>query len=347
MIPNDEREPLAPHSRWLAGYTFLVFAAVLVLLYAGGFTTTIGAGMVFPDWPLSNGSLNPPGWTTDQAMLAEHGHRLMGGTVGLLCIGLVVFVYCVPTQRWIRIGSWLALGLVIFQGLLGGLRVLLVSIDLAKVHGVTAQVFLCLLTALAIGTSAWWKNIALPGSDELKQQWLAHRRSGMVLCLLIMLQLVVGAIMRHRGAGLAVPYFPHATADGAWLPTVWNWATQIHMAHRLGAVLIYAVLLVWAYRLLRQSALPKAATRLVWTALVLVHVQIFLGAQVIWDLRQPIETTLHMLNGAIFLSVCWATTFIFWKPRLEPITGATAPKPAAGGDRAENPILTNKTQIRA
>ena len=76
------------HNRWLAGYCFLTLAVTLTLLYAGGFTTTIGAGMVFPDWPLSNGSLNPPGWTTDQAMMAEHGHRLLGATVGTLCIVL-------------------------------------------------------------------------------------------------------------------------------------------------------------------------------------------------------------------------------------------------------------------
>lgn len=202
-MPSDAASHLPlPHHRWLAGYAFMTFAAVLVLLYAGGFTTTIGAGMVFPDWPLSNGSLNPPGWTTDQAMLAEHGHRLMGGTVGLLCIGLVVFVHLVPAQHWVRRASWMALGLVIFQGFLGGMRVLLVSIDLAKVHGVVAQIFLCLLTAIAIGTSAWWKRVALPTTERLQSAWQSHRRWGMGLCLLIILQLVIGAVMRHRGAGV-------------------------------------------------------------------------------------------------------------------------------------------------
>ena len=305
------------HHRWLAGYSFLTFAATLVLLYAGGFTTTIGAGMVFPDWPLSNGSLNPPGWTTDQAMLAEHGHRLMGGTVGLLCIGLVIFVHAVPSTRWLRRASWLALALVIFQGLLGGLRVLLVNIDVAKIHGVVAQVFLCLLASIAVGASAWWKRIAQPELPESIRQWKSHRHLGSALCLLIMLQLVIGAVMRHRGAGLAVPYFPQATAGGSWLPDTWNWATQIHMAHRFGAVLIYAVLLFWLFRILRQSGLPHAVRRLGWAAFALVHVQILLGAAVIWNLRQPVETTLHVLNGAIFLSVCWTMTFVFWKPCLQ------------------------------
>lgn len=310
------------HHRWLAGYSFLTFAATLVLLYAGGFTTTIGAGMVFPDWPLSNGSLNPPGWTTDQAMLAEHGHRLMGATVGLLCIGLVFFVYRVPTLGWVRLASWLALGLVIFQGMLGGLRVLLVSLDLAKVHGVVAQVFLCLLASIAIGTSAWWKRIELPQARELQQCWKGHRHVGLILCLLIMAQLVVGAVMRHRGAGLAIPYFPHSSPDGGFLPVAWNWATQLHMAHRVVAIVIYILLLSWLMKLFRQSGIPAAVARLGWAALFLVHVQILLGAMVIWSTRQPVETTLHVLNGAIFLSVCWAMTFVFWKPQLE--SGAAA-----------------------
>lgn len=306
-----------PHNKWLAGYGFLTFAATLVLLYAGGFTTTIGAGMVFPDWPLSNGSLNPPGWTTDQAMLAEHGHRLMGGTVGLLCIGLVIFTHSVPSRTWLRRASWLALGFVVFQGLLGGLRVLLVNLDIATVHGVTAQIFLCLLVSLAVGCSAWWQRIEVPETESDQKSWQGFRIVGSALCLLVMLQLVIGAVMRHRGAGLAVPHFPQATADGAWLPTVWNWATQIHMAHRFGAVLIYAVLLIWLFRIFRHANIPTAAKRLGWAALALVHVQILLGAAVIWNLRQPIETTLHVLNGAIFLSVCWSMTFVFWKPKLE------------------------------
>lgn len=324
------RNPVsANHNRWLAGYSFLTFAATLVLLYAGGFTTTIGAGMVFPDWPLSNGSLNPPGWTTDQAMLAEHGHRLLGATVGLLCIGLVVFVHLVPTHNWLRRACWLALALVIFQGMLGGLRVLLVNLDLAKVHGVTAQVFLCLLASIAVGSSSWWQRIELPKSDACRRRWCTHRHTGLLLCLLVIFQLVIGSVMRHRGAGLAIPYFPQASAEGGWLPEAWTWATQIHMAHRFGAVLIYAVLLFWLYRLLRQTEIPAAVRKLGYGAGFLVHLQILLGALVIWNLRQPIETTLHVLNGAIFLSVCWCMTFIFWKPQLEAESPAQSPEIAA------------------
>lgn len=329
MVLSKDQSDSTAHNRWLAGFAFLTFAVTLILMYAGGFTTTIGAGMVFPDWPLSNGSLNPPGWTTDEAMLAEHSHRLLGAVVGMMCIGLLVFLHASkpPVERWLKIAGWLALCLVVFQGLLGGLRVLLVSLDLAKIHGVTAQIFLCLLVAISVGTSAWWKRLKVPASDSEKQVWRGHRIVGGILVALIIGQLVIGAILRHRGAGLAIPYFPHSAPDGSFLPVAWTWATQIHFAHRAMALLIYVLLISWLVRLIRQAEIPRPVIRLGWAAFFLVHVQILLGALIIWNVRQPMETTLHVLNGAIFLSVCWAMTFVFWKPAL--CGGATISQSAA------------------
>ena len=305
------------HKRWLAGYCFLVLAATLVLLYAGGFTTTIGAGMVFPDWPLSNGSLNPPGWTTDQAMLAEHGHRLLGATVGTLCIILAVWMWRAEERRWLRWLSYAALGLVIFQGLLGGARVLLVNIDLAKVHGVTAQIFLCALTAVAVGASRWWNRLRLPEGETEEKRWRIFRRTGLLICGLTVVQLVIGAIMRHRGAGLAIPYFPHSSPDGSFLPVSWNWATQLNFAHRGIAFIIFILLTAWVIALIKSPIVSDAVKKLALGTFIVINLQIALGAGIIWSARAPIETTLHVLNGAIFLSIGWATTFSFFKPSLE------------------------------
>lgn len=307
----------APHNRWLAGYCFLTMAVTLILLYAGGFTTTIGAGMVFPDWPLSNGSLNPPGWTTDQAMLAEHSHRLLGATVGTLCIGLCFLMWRFEVRSWLRRLSYAALLLVIVQGLLGGARVLLVNTDLAKVHGVMAQVFLCTLTAVAVGSSAWWKAMRFPADGEGLRQWVRLRRWGLIICLLTMVQLILGAIMRHRGAGLAIPYFPHSSPDGSLLPISWNWATQLNFGHRALGVLLFLMVSLWVIALLRSAVVPSVIKKLALAAFIVVNIQVALGAGVIWSARAPIETTLHVLNGAIFLSLGWAITFSFFKPELE------------------------------
>lgn len=304
-------------NRWLAGYAFLTLAATLILLYAGGFTTTIGAGMVFPDWPLSNGSLNPPGWTTDQAMLAEHGHRLMGLKVGTLCIVLCVWMRFSEPRVWVRRLSYAALAFVIFQGLLGGARVLLVDTNLANVHGVTAQLFLCVLTCVAVASSAWWRRLSVPETAAEVRVWGQLRWMGLAVCILTILQLVVGSILRHRGAGLAIPYFPHSAPDGGFLPVAWNWATQLNMVHRVMAGVLLILLTVWVVRMLRAGWLSGSLKKLAVWAFVLINVQIALGASIIWSARAPFQTTLHVLNGAIFLSVACAITFSFFKPVIQ------------------------------
>ena len=76
----------------LAWFAAVGSAWVFVLVALGAFTTTIGAGMAFPDWPLSNGSVNPHGWLTEIDKFAEHSHRLSGTVMGIVTIALAVGV---------------------------------------------------------------------------------------------------------------------------------------------------------------------------------------------------------------------------------------------------------------
>ncbi|MFP4283424.1 MAG: COX15/CtaA family protein [Opitutales bacterium] len=323
------------YQRNLASFSFLVFAASLVVIYAGGFTTTIGAGMVFLDWPLSNGSLNPPGWVTDQDMLAEHSHRLMGATTGLLAIVLAVWMYLRQGRTWLRWLSYGALAFIVFQGLLGGARVLLVSVDLAQIHGITAQLFLCTLVALSVGTSAWWQRLPTEVVPAHAPAWSRQRTLGLVLIALLVVQLVLGATLRHRGAGLAIPYFPASAADGSLLPPAWNWAVTIHFAHRAVALGLSVLLVAWAWLVWRSPFAIPAMRRLAVTSVVLLVVQVLLGASVIWTLRQPLETTLHVLNGALLLSAVSALTFAYFRPILEgsarTVAAPAAAEPIASG----------------
>ncbi|MCC5841871.1 MAG: heme A synthase [Opitutales bacterium] len=323
---------------FLAGFAFLTLLVTIKLLYAGGFTTTIGAGMVFPDWPLSNGSLNPPGWTTDEAMLAEHGHRLLGALVGFLTLMLAVWVHLREERAWVRRLAWAALAFVIFQGLLGGFRVLLVSLDLAKIHGITAQLFLCTLVALVAGLSRWWRGIPQKLSAAVAREWSRLRWIGLALCGLIFVQLIVGAVVRHRGAGLAISSFPHSTPEGHWLPQAWPWPVQIHFAHRVIALFITLAFLGWLWSVFRTTAVPRVLKGFAVAALLLLGVQIALGAEIIWSVRAPFQTTLHMLNGAIFFAVVWLTTFGTFRPLLEPVAEKTGEKESSAEAGAVRPL---------
>jgi cytochrome c oxidase assembly protein subunit 15 len=117
-------ESAAPDRR-LFGLCLLTLAWSVLVLQAGGFTTSIQAGMAFLDWPLSNGSVNPPGWLTEIDKFAEHSHRLAATGLGLLCVVIAVAHRLRETRAVVRRAAYALFGLVVLQGLLGGLRVLL------------------------------------------------------------------------------------------------------------------------------------------------------------------------------------------------------------------------------
>ena len=74
-------------------------------------------------------------------VLAEHGHRLIGALVGLWAIGLALWTLIADSRKWVRIVAVSAVGLVTVQGILGGLRVIWTSMDMAVVHAMGAQLF--------------------------------------------------------------------------------------------------------------------------------------------------------------------------------------------------------------
>ncbi|MBC8038469.1 MAG: hypothetical protein H7X89_14750, partial [Rhizobiales bacterium] len=102
--------PSADDSPWLARFAKLVVGLTFLLIFIGGHTTTAGAGMAFPDWPLSHGSVNPHGWWEDMMMRLEHGHRWTAGPTGLL-----IGVLC----AWVWRSKWavpVALGIAVLAG---------------------------------------------------------------------------------------------------------------------------------------------------------------------------------------------------------------------------------------
>ncbi|MEO6244028.1 MAG: COX15/CtaA family protein [Opitutaceae bacterium] len=319
----------AAHSRRTTTYqrALALFAAagsawVFVLVTLGAFTTSIGAGMAFPDWPLSNGSINPHGWLRDIAMFAEHSHRLSGMMMGLITIGLVVWLWLREERAWVRrLGLW-ALGIVILQGIIGGQRVTLNHIEvpgfhmslgemLRIPHGILAQIYVCLLIAIAVALSRSWIEGTAPVGAGV-------RRIGVICTALVLMQLVIAATMRHNGAGLAIYSFPYSTPDGHWLPAQWNFPVAIHFAHRAMAVVLAVALSIFAWALRRDRAATigmRAGASALMTLLVL---QILLGALVVIGGRQADVTTAHVVVGALTLTV---TFFLTWLAHRDAIEG--------------------------
>src|ERR1700684_776632 len=131
-------------------HRFAVFTAccTFLLLIAGALVTSNDAGLSVPDWPLSYGSLMPP---MIGGIFYEHGHRMIATLVGTLTIVLAVWLSLVEPRRWVRRLGWAALGLVIAQGLLGGLTVLFyLPPAVSSAHATLAQLYFITVLSLAV-----------------------------------------------------------------------------------------------------------------------------------------------------------------------------------------------------
>lgn len=285
-----------PAPRGLGLYAIGVVAATLFLMFVGAMVTTRDAGLAVPDWPLSFGSLNPDGWWEKELVRLEHSHRLLGATIGLLTTALAIWVWRANPGRSLRWLGPVAFLAVCVQGVLGGLRVTNVSTTLAIVHGCAGQLFFCLLVAIAVvHTRAWRGGVRIADPAALAR--LRLLTWGFLAAAF--LQLVLGAVMRHLKAGLAIPDFP--LAFGRLIPPVHSFAIDLHFTHRVWALAVLAGAVLLCVHVLRKfpNARPLVAGSAVLAAMVLL--QILLGASVIWTQRAAVPTCLHVVNGALVL----------------------------------------------
>jgi cytochrome c oxidase assembly protein subunit 15 len=201
-----------------------------------------------------------------------------------------------PWLQWLGFGAFL---LVCVQGTLGGLRVTEVSTVLAMIHACTAQAFLCLTVVIAAALSPRWDETVFAmrasrqGLSLVKA--LAWTLVGAVYC-----QLMIGAVMRHMHAGLSIPDFP--LAFGRLIPPMINGRVEIHFAHRVGALVVTVIAITLMTVVLKAARPHRRLTRPALGLIAAVAAQVALGASVIWLRRDPVITSLHVVNGAAVLT---------------------------------------------
>jgi cytochrome c oxidase assembly protein subunit 15 len=296
-------------SKFLAGCTIL-------LILAGSLVTSHDAGLSVPDWPTSYGwnmfTFPPSMWVAN--IFYEHGHRLIASSVGFLTIILAVWLWLSEPRRWLRWLGVAALVAVIAQGLLGGLTVLFfLPAAVSTAHAGLAEVFFCMTVAIALFTSPGWIGGYEPapraagiGVDDLRLRRLATTTT-----ILIYTQILIGATMRHTGAGLAIPDFP--LMFGGVIPDHWSSKIAIHFAHRTGALVVtVAVLALFGYaraRYRRRSELMRPLRLIV----ALVAIQITLGALTVLSLRDPWINSFHVVCGALVLTTSLVIALRTWR----------------------------------
>ncbi|MYD85113.1 MAG: heme A synthase, partial [Acidobacteria bacterium] len=263
--------------RWLHFYLRFVVAASLLLIVAGGLVTSTGSGLAVPDWPNTYGTFMFafPLSQMVGGIFYEHGHRLVASTVGLLTIGLAFWLACIEPRRWVRRLGWTALAAVVIQGLLGGITVLyFLPAPVSISHAGLAQIFFALVVSLTLFTSPGWRTG--PHACGARNDPVLARLA-LAAPAVIYAQILIGATMRHTGAGLAIPDFP--LAFGHLVPPQWTTGIAIHFAHRVGALVVTTIVIATAGHLLFHHPGRRELTRpaLVLSALVLV--QVGLGAR--------------------------------------------------------------------
>mgnify|MGYP000435088493 CR=1 FL=1 len=310
----NQPEASAPDRR-LFGLCLLTLGWSVLVLQAGGFTTSIRAGMAFLDWPLSNGSVNPPGWLTEIDKFAEHSHRLAATVLGLLAIVIAVAHRRREARRSVRLAAYALVGLVVFQGLLGGLRVLLDRLNVggdgnfkaaafAVGHAVNAQLTLALLAFIALAHSAAWHRAGRSVPRSLF-------RLGAVAAALTLSVIVAGAVMRQGHFTLWVA----SAADALFVPSIGiGTAWWVNLLHRGGALLAGASVCVFAVQLARHG-FPL----LRWASLVaLVFLQVLLGILSLRLYDNPHVRTVHLVVGAVLFSSLCAAVMLARRRAAEP-----------------------------
>jgi heme A synthase len=172
---------------------------------------------------------------------------LLASAVGLLAVVLAVAAgRAAGARRSLRILTQLMVLAVILQGVLGGLTVIYRLPTLVSTAHLGLSMVFFLMT---LGATAWsWPGpLAAPAAGEGRARALA---TGLIV--LTWLQVVVGGLVRHLGAGRACATEFPLCAGQIW-PVLGP--EQLHQLHRLGGLALALVVLAAA------PALRAAARR--------------------------------------------------------------------------------------
>jgi len=323
-------------------FAALVAVATGALIFAGGLVTSTESGLSVPDWPNTYGYFMFffPLEKMVGGIRFEHTHRLIASTVGFLILVLAAWLWRSEPRLWVRRLGYIALAAVITQGILGGITVLWYLPDpISIAHASLAQIVFCLTMTIAVVTSpGWTRAYAGNAPDDVMLQRVATVTTG-----LIYLQIVVGATMRHTGAGLAIPDFP--LMFGQLLPTHWDAKIAIHFAHRVGALIVTLAIIATTGHVFYHHRTRKELLRPSLLLLALLTAQITLGALTVLSQKQFVINSLHVVTGASVLVTSLVLTLRAHRARFarhlsagseehDPAYGGTIDVRRAAGDHA-------------
>ena len=291
--------------------------ATLLLVAIGGLVRATDSGLgCGDDWPGCNGKLIPI--LNARPVIIEWTHRAVAIVVGLLVLGLFLLALRDLRDRpgLVKL-SGAALGLVIFQGLLG--RVVVkgeLEVLLVVAHLATAMVFLATLILLVAASAR--NDASLDNATDPSVARMAGWAASAVFVLL-----VVGSYTSDYGY---MPGWP--LQHGRLVPNLGIEREAVHFLHRALAVVVAVIVLWVAYRIVERTA-SNLAGRLARAAGALFIAEILIGALNVWTVLNPLVVMFHLAAGAAVWG-CLVAIVAVTSPAIEHVgattrtTGSTA-----------------------
>jgi cytochrome c oxidase assembly protein subunit 15 len=224
-----------------------------------------------------------------------------------------------------RLG-YIAVAAVVTQGILGGITVLWFLPDAISIaHAGLAQFVFCLTVAIALFTSPGWRRAYTRRQTPVAANDRPLQAIAMWTTAVVYAQIIVGATMRHTDAGLAIPDFP--LAFGQLVPPFWNPQIAIHYAHRVGALVVCALVLATVGHVLYHHSGRPELRRPSLLLLALLAIQITLGALTVLSGKHYVINSLHVVTGALVLGTSLVLTLRTCRARFA-VAGSDAAHPS-------------------
>ncbi len=293
-----------PMRQRLAWFALGLAACTMALMALGSATRVMNAGLSCPDWPLCYGEFLPQSQMNLQVFL-EWFHRLVASVIGFGTIVLtgVVMVYRSRLPKWAPGATAFALGLVLVQGILGGLTVTeLLRFDIVTAHLGTGLAFFSTLLTIGLLLLDYRPRYATG-----RLRWVA-----LTAAIAVYVQSLLGGLVASQWA-------LHQCFGLTKLCAVLN-------GHLIGVVpATFATVLVigWLVRSHYKATLDPVFKRLGWLVALLLTAQLSLGFAT-FRLRLQVEplTVSHQAIGAALLGSLIATAVLaFLSPvAVQPVT---------------------------
>jgi heme A synthase len=290
-------------------------AATFLLLMAGGLVNPTGSSLACPEaFVICHGQLFPE---MEGGVLFEHGHRLIAMAVGLLQLALSVLLW----RRRPALRGWAAaaLGLVVVQALLGALTVYFqLPWFVSTAHLMVAMSYFALVLFTVWRTRP--EPVSAPGSDGPDDAGRARMRTWVAVGGgAVLVQILLGGLVRHHGAALASVDLP--LHEGQLWPAGAPFALQLHIAHRLAGVVIGLIAIATSLAIARAAGQARPALRRAALAVpVAVAAQVTFGIFIILTYRSVPIVIAHFGGAAVL----WGLFCAMWL-----MTGSKGPAPRA------------------